>query len=283
MNLDLLKVSNDLANHRKPFAVATVVRVQGSSSAKVGSAAIVDGDGKIIAGWIGGGCAESAVRHEALSCIEQQHTRTITLDMTDELLGVGMPCGGIMEVFIEPVLPKPDLLIVGHGRIAETLARLGHLMDFRVTIDDPTANANSFPDADCLITDDFDLTGPEIGPQSFIVIATQHKSDHVWLQRALEQDAAYIALVSSRYRARLVLDYLVALGAPAGKVESIWAPAGVDLGAASPEEIALSVMSQIVAVRRGGSAQSLKAKETTSNPEPATDKVITLCDTEGRA
>ncbi len=283
MNLDLLKISNDLANHRKPFAVATVVRVQGSSSAKVGSAAIVDADGKILAGWIGGGCAESAVRHEALSCIQHEHTRTITLDMTDELLGVGMPCGGIMEVFIEPVLPKPDLLIVGHGRIAETLARLGHLMNFRVTIDDPAADANSFPDADCLITDDFDLTGPDIGPHTFIVIATQHKSDHVWLQRALEHDAAYVALVSSRYRARLVLDYLVALGAPAEKVERIWAPAGLDLGAASPEEIALSVISQIVAVRRSGSAQSLKEKETASKTEPATDQVITLCDADGPA
>jgi len=173
---------------------------------------------------------------------------------------------------------------VGHGRIAETLARLGRLMGFRVTIDDPTANANSFPDADCLITDDFDLTGPEINSQTFIVIATQHKSDHVWLQRALESEAPYIALVSSRYRARLVLDYLIALGAPPEKVERVWAPAGLDLGAASPDEIALSVMSQIVAVRRGAAAESLKSKGSAPvESEPIGHKVITLCDADDPA
>ena len=281
MNIDLLKISNDLATRRKPFAVATVVRVQGSSSAKTGSKAIIDGDGKIAAGWIGGGCAESAVRHEALECIQKGRPQIITLDMTDELLGVGMPCGGIMEVYIEPVLPKPELLIVGHGRIAETLARLGKLMNFRVTIDDPAADMKSFPDADCLITDDFDLTGPVIGPETFLVIATQHKSDHIWLQKALESEAAYIALISSRYRAGLVLDYLIAEGVPAEKVERIWAPAGIDLGAASPEEIALSVMSQIVALRRGGGTKPLRGKGTGEIAEEPRSKVISLCEADG--
>ncbi len=81
-------------------------------------------------GWVGGGCAESAVRSEALVCIETERPRLITVDMSDEQLGVGMPCGGTMDIFIEPVLPKPELLIVGHGRIAETLAVLGELMGF---------------------------------------------------------------------------------------------------------------------------------------------------------
>ncbi len=133
--MDVLKTANELTEMRQPFAIATVVRVEGSSSAKPGSKAIVDREGKIVTGWIGGGCAESAVRHQALKCIASETPQLITLDMTDELLGVGMPCGGIMDVYIEPVLPKPELLIAGHGRIAETLAALGGMLGFRVTVD----------------------------------------------------------------------------------------------------------------------------------------------------
>src|SRR5271170_2544514 len=114
----------ELAGQGKSFAVATVVRVEGSSSAKLGSKAIIDAHGKIVTGWVGGGCAESAVRNEALSCIELERSAFITLDMTDELIGVGMPCGGKMDVYIEAVLPQPELLILGHGRIAEVLANL---------------------------------------------------------------------------------------------------------------------------------------------------------------
>src|SRR5499427_10321411 len=179
------------------FAFATVVRVSGSSSAKQGSKAIIDSQGKIAGGWIGGGCAESAVRSEALQCIQQQRSRLITLDMTDELLGVGMPCGGKMDVYIEPVLPQPELLVVGHGRIAETLSALGHVMGFDITVNDPGADPASFPNASRLLTEDFDLTETPIGPKTFVVIATQHKRDHLWLQKALEGNAAYVALVAS--------------------------------------------------------------------------------------
>ena len=277
MSTDFLKTSNELASLGKPFAIATVVRVEGSSSAKPGSKAIVDSEGKIVTGWIGGGCAESAVRHQALQCIASERPQLITLDMTDELLGVGMPCGGIMDVYIEPVLPKPELLIVGHGRIAETLATLGSLMGFRVTVDDPGADRRSFPAADQLITDDLDLSAPAIGSQTYVVIATQHKGDRISLEKALESQAAYIALVSSRHRAALVLDYLAATGISREKLERVWAPAGLDLGASTPEEIALSIVSQIVALRRGGSAQAFKHTQAGDAEETAAT-VITQCD-----
>lgn len=279
MSNDTLVKSIELASQQKPFAVATVVRVGGSSSAKPGAKAIIDQDGKIVTGWIGGGCAESAVRHEALKCMEGGKPRLITLDMTDELLGVGMPCGGVMDVYIEPVLPKPELLIVGHGRIAETLATLGRLMNFSVTVDDPAADRQAFPDADRLITDDLDLSGVAIGPQTFVVIATQHKGDHIWLQKALESEAPYIALVSSRHRAGLVLDYVALAGVPREKLQRVWAPAGLDLGASTPEEIALSIMSQMVALRRDGSAQPLKHKEAGDEvPREPLANAISKCD-----
>ena len=279
---DLYSKAAELAAQGKAFAIATVVRVEGSSSARRGSKAIIDSQGKLVLGWVGGGCAESAVKSEALKSIEMEKPQLITLDMRDEELGVGMPCGGKMEVFIEPVLPQPELLIVGHGRIAETLSVLGHLMGFTITVNDPAADSGSFPNASRIVTEDFDLTETPIGPRSFVVIATQHKRDHLWLQKALEGNAAYVALIASQHRAKLVLDYLAASGIPAEKISSVQSPAGLDLGAATPEEIALSVISQMVALRRGGSVAPLSLKEFDLDAQgDYADKIIQVCEAGG--
>ena len=234
----------------------------------------------MILGWVGGGCAESAVRSEALRCLELGQPLIVTLDMTDELLGVGMPCGGKMEVYIEPVMPEPDLLIAGHGRITETLAVLGHLLGFRIIVNDPGADRSAFAHAQQVIAEDFDLGETPIGPNTYVVIATQHKNDHHWLLKALPGDAAYVALIASQHRAKLVLDYLAAERVPPEKLARIFAPAGLDLGAATPEEIALSIMSQIVALRRGGTSRPLHLKDTIADEGASysSDKVITQCD-----
>lgn len=279
MSSEFYSKASALAAQGKSFAIATIVRVEGSSSAKRGSKAIVDAQGKIALGWVGGGCAESAVRNEALKCIELARPELITLDMTDELLGVGMPCGGKMDVYIEPILPQPELLIVGHGRIAEVLANIAHLMNFSVTVNDPTADRESFPHANHLVTEDFDLTETPITSRTFVVIATLHKQDHVWLQKALEGNAAYVALIASRHRSKLVLDYLLATGVAPEKVEMVWAPAGLDLGAATPEEIALSIVSQMVALQRGGRVKALKETSVASE-STAVDRVIHQCETD---
>jgi xanthine dehydrogenase accessory factor len=283
MSDSLYSIAAELAAQRKPFAIATVVRVEGSSSARRGSKALIDSHGNILIGWVGGGCAESAVGSEALRCIRSEKPELITLDMKDEILGVGMPCGGMMDVYIEPILPQLELIIAGHGRIAETLARLGHLMNFAVTVHDPSAATENFPEAQRIINKDFNVAEIAFGPSTYVVIATLHKNDHLWLQRALEGEAAYVALIASSHRSRLVLDYLLAEGVSADKVERVWAPAGLDLGAAGPEEIALSIISQMVALRRGGSAASLKARisenaDATPERPGVADKVIHQCD-----
>jgi xanthine dehydrogenase accessory factor len=276
---DFYRQASELTTQGHPFAMATVVGVEGSSSARRGSKAIIDSAGKLLTGWVGGGCAESAVRSEALKSLLTGRPRMITVDMSDEHLGVGMPCGGKMDIFIEPVLPQPELLIVGHGRIAETLAALGNLMDFRVTVNDPAAEAADFPLAEKIVTEDFDLTETPIGSNTFVVIATQHKRDHLWLQKALEGNAAYIALIASRHRAKLVLEYLRMGGVPDEKIATVSAPAGLDLGAASPQEIALSVMSQMVAQRRGGTAAPLDANAAGHTNQDAADaEVILQCE-----
>jgi len=287
MSVDVYAKAGELAAAQEPFAIATVVRVQGSSSARSGAKAIIDARGRVVTGWVGGGCAESAVRAEALKAIAAEKPQLITLDMQDEVLGVGMPCGGMMDVYIEPVLPKPELVIAGHGKIAETLASLGHLMNFAVTVHDPAAEREKFPHVARIINRDFDVREIAFGPRTFVVIATQHKNDHIWLQRALQGQAAYVALVASAHRSQLVLDYLLADGMPAERIKSIWAPAGLDLGAAGPEEIALSIMSQVVAVRRGRNTLSLKQKvaevgaESEGGVNAERDKVIRQCDNSG--
>jgi xanthine dehydrogenase accessory factor len=281
MSAELYSKAAELAANRDSFAIATVVRVEGSSSARRGSKALIDTLGRLLIGWIGGGCAESAVRSEALKCIETGVPRMITVDMSDEQLGVGMPCGGTMDIFIEPVLPRPELLIVGHGRIAEALATLGHMIGFTVTVNDPAADRTSFPQAEKIVTEDFDLTETLIGSKTYVVIATQHKRDHLWLQKALEGSAAYVALIASRHRAALVLDYLRAAGTPEEKIATVYAPAGLYLGAATPEEIALSIVSQMVALRRGGSINALSPRQSApAHDSSATDALIRQCETD---
>ena len=279
MFTELYARAAELAAQGIAFAVATVVRVEGSSSARRGAKAIIDSQGKLLLGWIGGGCAESAVRGEAVRCIQQGLPAVITLDMTDELLGVGMPCGGKMDVYIEPVLPKPELLIAGHGRIAEALATFGHIVGFRITVNDPGADSVAFPQAERVVAEDFDRCKTPIGPNSYVVIATQHKNDHLWLQKALEGNAAYVALIASHHRAKLVLDYLAAEGVPEERIATVCTPAGLALGGNTPEEIALSIMSQIVAVRRGGTAKPFRREEARIPISSGQkDRVVTRCD-----
>jgi xanthine dehydrogenase accessory factor len=261
--MDFFAKAAELSSRRESFAVATIVRTQGSSSAKPGSKALIDGRGKILMGWVGGGCAEGAVRSEAVKCIRTEKPTLITLN-------------------IEPVIPKPELLIAGHGRIAQTLASLGQLMNFSVTVNDPSADRESFPEVDRVVSKDFNLTETPITASTFVIIATLHKNDHLWLQKALQSDAAYIALIASAHRAKLVLDYLQMEGIAKEQLERVWAPAGLDLGAATPEEIAFSVMSQIISVRRGGSGKPMKETRHMTEQASPTDgsgaRVVSQCE-----
>jgi xanthine dehydrogenase accessory factor len=231
--------------------VATVVEIVGSASARPGAKAIVDRAGRVVFGWVGGGCAESTVRDEALRALAERRPRTIRLDLDDEVLGVGMPCGGHMTVFIEPYLPEPRLLVLGHGRIAETVAAMGKLLEFHVTVNDPLATAAAFPRADVRITDDPDYAKAECDGETCVVITTQHRSDYEALARVLRQRPAYVGLVASRKRSALVLERLQEDGFPREMLGSVFAPTGLDIGAETPQEIALSIVAEIVQRRRG--------------------------------
>jgi len=165
-----------------------------------------------------------------------------------------------MRVYVEPVLPRPTLWIMGHGRVAECLCLMGDLLGLQVVVDDPGVERAQYPNAARLITDDLDYDQLQPASGDFVVIATQHKGDHESMQRALASPARYIALIASRKRSRLVLDYLRQQGFAEEQMARVMAPAGLDLGARTPEEIALCVISEIVLVRRGGSGLRMRDK-----------------------
>jgi xanthine dehydrogenase accessory factor len=253
---DFLDLMVALRDRREAYALATVVETAGSASAGPGSKALIGGDGTLLAGWVGGGCAESTVRQAALECLRDQRPRVVELDLDDEVLGVGMPCGGSMRVYVEPVVPAPTLWILGHGRVAECLCRFGATLGFRVVVDDaPAPDRARFPDAAEIIGDDYGYERLEPQAEDAVVIATQHKGDHVSAVRALRSSAGYVAVIASRKRSRLVLDFLRGEGFAEEELARLRAPAGLDLGARTPEEIALSVMGEIVMLRRGGSGR----------------------------
>ena len=249
------------------YAVATVIDVVGSTSAKTGSKALIDANGRVVTGWVGGGCAESSTCLAAQECMESGETEIIEIDLDDEVMGAGMPCGGHMRVYIEPSLPKPSVWIMGHGAVAEHICHLADLMGLSVIVNDSMAEREKFPDAAQLITDDIDYSLLIPKTEDFVVIATQHKGDHESMSRALASNARYIALIASRKRSRLVLDYLRDKKFPDSDIERVMAPCGLDIGARSPAEIALSVISEIVMVRR--QASGVRMRDTLHQEAPS--------------
>jgi len=240
-----------------PFAVATVIKITGSVSAKTGAKSIIDGNGETLFGWVGGGCAEEAVREAALESLRDGQTRIVPLDLDDEILGVGMPCGGTMEVYVEPYKPRPELMIIGHGRIAEVLAELAHTVHFSITVNDSGATREAFPLAEHLIISDLDFSKMQVGPQTYVVVVTQHKGDQHSIKKALEGEGPYIGLVASTKRAKLVFEYLLDEGVSPEELKRVHSPAGLDFAGTTPEEIALSIVGEMVAIRRGGSGKSM--------------------------
>ncbi len=247
---DVLSIAAGLVAARRPFALGIVVEAQGSTSARAGAKAIFDATGMVMAGWVGGGCAESTIAHAAVECLEAEAPQMIDVNLDDEVLGAGMPCGGSMRVYVEPILPRPRLWILGHGRLAECLCQLGALMSFDVVVNDVLATADRYPDATRVLAHDVNYNALTPDMRDFVIIATQHRGDHESLRRLLASDVGFIALIASRKRTGLVIDYLRGAGFDQCAIDRIRAPAGIDIGARTAEEIALSVISDVVRVRR---------------------------------
>jgi len=250
----LLRTLQEQQQQGQPHALATVIEVTGSSSAIVGSKAVIGEAGDVLIGWVGGGCAQSTVCQAARDALQDGSPRVVEIDMENE--ASGMPCGGKMRVFVEPLLPSPRLYLLGHGQIAETVCSLAAQVGFKVTVHDVSATAERFPTACHIDSDDLGYSHLDLQAGDYVVIATQHKGDYRALRHVLNKPMAYVALIASHKRGRLIIEKLSDEGVDPTALARLRTPAGLNLGAQTPEEIALSVVSEMVMIRRGASGQS---------------------------
>ncbi len=252
--LGVFERMSELARSGQAFALATVVWRQGPSSSKQGSRAIITSDGQLH-GWIGGACAEPAVIREARQIMADGHPKLLLLGSPDQF-GSVVPDGmtvvpiscqseGALQVYIEPVLPVPHLVIVGRSPMAQTLAELARALGWLT---------------DLLTQDEF--TGDHVGQQSagqpwadersMVVVATQGHGDEDMIERAAALRPAYLGLVASRRRAEAVLGYLAERGVPQDELDRVHAPAGLDLGRTTHEEMAVAILAELVQLRASG-------------------------------
>ncbi len=266
---DFFAQADALTKRGVPFATAIVVRAEKPTSGKPGDKAIVTLDG-VMMGWIGGSCAQPTVVREAQRAIADDQSRLIRLspdpeneNAPDGVQVVRMTCysGGTLDVYIEPQHPRPHLLVVGHLPVAQAMAHLGRALHYRVTAIVPSGEGAAMNHAD-EVTSDLAALETTSTPLTFIVVATHGQDDEVAVEHALSSGAPYVALVASRKRGDQVRATLAERGVDARTLARLRAPAGLDIGARRGDEIALSIMAEVVEHRRG-----IEALEWT--PEPA--------------
>ena len=257
MPLELYEQLHNLRQSGVAFALATVVRVEKPISAQPGDKALIQGDGTLL-GWVGGGCSQDIIVREAKKCIADGEPRFLRLvgsglsaPPADGIIQYPITChsGGSMDVYVEAVLPRPQLLLLGGSPVGAMLARLGRLMNYEVSVFDPAGAPEQYPDADHFARE-LRLDPSTVRPVSFAVVATQGHDDEDALEAAARSGVPYVAFVTSRKKFAARVDYLRERGVSAEQLARIKAPAGLDLGAVTPEEIAVSILAEIVQVRR---------------------------------
>jgi len=246
------------------FALATVVRTVSVTAAKAGAKALIAPDGSIEEGWIGGGCAKAAVVKAARQCLSDGRSRLVSVAPNEGLAEIGAapgeerggvfyarnscPSQGTMDIFIEPVLPSPRLLILGASPVAVALARLAPAMGFAVAVAAAPGELDRFDFGPARI--EGVAPPPEAGRDGFVVVSTQGAGDRAALKAAAGMAARYRAFVGSRRKAETLRRELAAEGVAADELAAIKAPAGLDISAITSEEIALSILAEMVAARR---------------------------------
>ena len=254
--MDLYQSIVALRREGRKGALATIVNVRGSIPSFETAKMLVRDDGSIV-GTIGGGCVEADVWQAAREVMEQERPRTMTFNLNQNPKDdTGLVCGGTLEVFIEPILPIASLYILGAGHVAHSVHKIGRLAGFEtVVIDDREAYANRerFPDAREVIAEDFERAMAKVDPDenSYVVIVTRgHRDDMRCLRWAVDTRARYIGMIGSKRKVISVYNELEKDGVPREKLERVNAPIGLEIGAITPEEIAVAIVAEMIAVRR---------------------------------
>jgi xanthine dehydrogenase accessory factor len=273
-HVEVMELVAQMKAAEQAFVLATVVRTVSVTAAKAGAKAIIRPDGTIVAGWIGGGCARGAVLKAAREALADGEPRMVSVQPEDLLAELGVkpgesregirfasnlcPSKGTMDIFVEPVLPHPSLVIFGASPVAMSLAAQARQLGYHVTLAAPAADLVAVPDTDARV-DGFAL-GELHQARRFIVVSTQGKGDEAALRAAIATTAEYHAFVGSRRKMAALREKLVAQGVDAAAIDRVKAPAGLDLGAITPEEIAMSILAEITVERRRGQRGAIPAR-----------------------
>ena len=266
---DILDIVSDLKATGEAFALATVVRTVAATSAKAGAKAVIRPDGTVSEGWIGGGCARAAVLKAARAALADGKPRLVSIQPEDLLADQGVSAGseaggivfarnscpsqGTMDVFVEPMLPKPELRVFGASPVAVALAGLGRDFGYRVVALAPNTTPDLFGPVDAHVDgfdiDSLDSDGP-VTRDRYAVVATQGAGDQAALGAALSIGARHVAFVGSARKMARLRDRLAEDGIDGAALDRVKAPAGLDIGAITPKEIALSILAEIIRFRR---------------------------------
>ncbi len=262
--MGVLDRAAELKAKGEAFAIATVVRTVSVTAAKAGAKAIIGADGAVDEGWIGGGCARAAVVRTARQCLQDGRSRLVSIAPQEGLDELGVapgenrdgvlfaknacPSQGTMDIFVEPVLPMPRVLILGASPVAVALARLAPGFGFEVAVAAPPAELSRFPEG--LVRLEGVAPSMEAGEGAYVVVSTQGAGDRAALKAAAGMRARYVSFVGSRRKAETLRRELAAEGVSGELLARIKAPAGLDISAITSQEIALSILAEMIAVRR---------------------------------
>ncbi len=266
MERDILAEVQRLRTERRPFSLATVVAARQPTSGTPGARAIILEGGEI-EGWVGGHCAQPAVVREGLAALADGTPRLVVLRPDGQpesppepgVVEVPMLCAsqGELRVFVEPFLPRAELVVIGSSPVARTLARLASLLEFDVWACDPDADMETFPEAERLVQG-LDMLTPQLAAHQYIVVATINAYDEEAVRVALESDARYVGLVASVKRHAAVVETLREQGVGKERLGRLQRPKGLPGPALRPSEIAFSVMAELVELRRSSTATPIE-------------------------
>ena len=261
MNQEVFAALSDALRRGEDVALVTIVAAKGSTPQRVGAKMLVYGDGRTV-GTIGGGCYENDAFWKARAALESRQPANVRYELSDDFAEEsGLICGGQMEVFIEPLEPAPDVYVFGAGHVGAQLARMAHETGFKAhVIDDREkfASAALFPDGVDVQVGDIPawLDAHPLPRTAYAVIVTRgHRHDLDALRALVAQELRYVGLIGSRAKVKRIFDALVAEGAAPEALRAVHAPIGLDIGAVTPQEIAVAILAEMIAVRRGKIAE----------------------------
>jgi xanthine dehydrogenase accessory factor len=257
MNREVFAAVADALERGEPAALVTIVSTTGSTPQRIGAKMLVFADGRMV-GTIGGGCYENDAFWKAREAIAKRKPQLVHYELSDDFAQeTGLICGGQMDVYIEPIEPSPELYVVGAGHVGFHLARLAHDVGFKVHVVDDRekfANAERFPYAAEIVVDDIPawIARATIPAHAYAVIVTRgHTNDLEALRALAPRDLRYLGLIGSRAKVARIYDALVADQMPAELLSRVHAPIGLDIGAVTPQEIAVSILAELIAVKHG--------------------------------